>query len=168
MRFLICSSSIRIIACSLVLHLLPAAAQQPTSSQVELRYHGLRKLETEDSRRLEAKAVEILRSSEFNSSAPMWAWDESAIEKQYRQALEGDHFIVTYTPELEMSTGGGKVSVKMLVIGLLGTQYASSLHTVDGSGRIVGHAKYSGDLCIQMLNLVKSLPNTSLERTRDR
>ena len=98
----------------------------------------------------------------------MWAWDESAIVQQYRQVLDGDHFIVTYEPELEMSTEGGKVSVKTLVIGLLGTQYASSLHTVDGFGRVAGHAKYSGELCIQMLDMVKSLPNTSLERTRER
>jgi hypothetical protein len=42
-------------------------------------------------------------------------------------------------------------------VGLLGPQYASSVHTVDSSGRVVGHAKYSGVGCIQLLELVKSL-----------
>jgi hypothetical protein len=152
----------------LALHSLPAWAQQSSSSQVELRYHGFRELEPEESRRLEAKALEVLRSSQFNSSAPMWAWDESGIQKEYSRAIAGDHFVVTYIRSVEVGTDGGKVSVKRLVIGLLGTQFASSVHTVDDSGRIVGHAKYSGELCIQFLDFVEALPNKSPERTRDK
>jgi hypothetical protein len=167
MRHLAFSRFLLILAYLLVLHSLPAWAQHSSSSQVELRYHGFRELEPNESRRLEAKALEVLRSSEFNSSAPIWAWDESAIQKEYLHAIAGDHLVVTYTRPLEVSTEGGKVSVKKLVIGLLGTQFASSVHTVDDFGRIVGHAKYSGELCIQMLDLVKALHNKSLERTRE-
>ena len=67
-------------------------------------------------------------------------------------------------------TIGGEVTVRELVIGLNGSQYASSVHTVDGQGRVVGHAKYLGQLCIEIQELVNAVaskpPNKTMEPTR--
>jgi hypothetical protein len=160
MRYL----ALKLLAVAIVLagmQPLPARAQPPTSSSVILRYHGPVELHGADSLRVEALALDVLRSSNFNSSATKWAWDEEAIQHEYRSAISGDHLTVTYSPAAEINTVGGTLAVKELVVGLLGLQYASSVHTVDSSGRIVGHAKYSGVLCIQLLELVRSLPNNS-------
>ena len=168
MRYLGLTGLMQAVACLLALLSVPAEAQDPRASRVVLEYHGLQNLKADDSIRLESKALQVLRSSEFNSSEPRWAWDENAIRKEYSQALSGDHLEVTYSPAVDVNTEGGTITVSKLVIGLVREQYANSVHTVDGSGHVVGHAKYRGELCIQMLNLVKALPNTSLERSRDR
>ena len=146
----------------------PAHGKEPKASTLTLSYHGDLKLKAADSHKVEAMALEILRSSQFNSSAPLWQWDDAAIQKEYQLALAGDRLIVTYTPAEEVITEGGALSVKQLIVGLNGSQYASSVHTTDITGHVVGHAKYSGVLCIQLLDLVKSLPNKSLGRTHER
>jgi hypothetical protein len=53
--------------------------------------------------------------------------------------------------------------VKEIVIGLNGREYASSLYTIDEELRIVGHAKYSGPLCVEFLKLVKKLSGDANE-----
>jgi hypothetical protein len=44
--------------------------------------------------------------------------------------------------------------VAEIVIGLNRNDYASSLFTVDESGAVVGHAKYSGERCVEIMKAV--------------
>ena len=57
-----------------------------------------------------------------------------------------------------------------LMIGLNGSQYASSVHTIDSQGKLIGHAKYLGQLCIEMQDLAHTVasrsPNKTMEPTR--
>ena len=75
--------------------------------------------------------------------------------------LTVDTVAITYATPRMMKTIGGDLMVKEIVIGLNGSQYASSLHTVDDEGRVVGHAMYSGELCVKLLQLVESMDTTS-------
>lgn len=69
-----------------------------------------------------------------------------------------------------IKTIGGDITVRELIIGLNGSEYASSVHTVDGQGKLIGHAKYQGQLCVEIQELAKAAasesPNEMTEPTR--
>ncbi len=129
----------------------------PSSYALMLRY-GKGAVHTQKALQpLYAKALEVLVSSNFNSHAPGWEWDVSEILEGYRETLSGGHFLVSFKEPQKIQTVGGEVGIREIVIGLNGREYASSLYTIDDEGRVVGHAKYSGPLCVEFLTLVKEI-----------
>jgi len=96
-------------------------------------------------------AVELVQSSNFNTAAHAKILDLSvaAIQDQYRRAVAGDCLIVTYDRPLRLRTVGGDVSVVEIVIGF-GRSEADALFTIDESGRVVSHAKYSGRVAVEL------------------
>ena len=144
-----------------VMAFVAVAADNPVAAgpeySVSLQYEGASASSPDEYRRLHELAVEIVESSNFNSLHPLWKWDLAEILGGYRRAVDGRYLVVTYAEPRMFKTVGGELRVKEILIGLNGSQYASSLHTVDDEGRVVGHAKYSGELCIKMQQLVESM-----------
>jgi hypothetical protein len=105
--------------------------------------------------KLYAKAVEILESSNFNSRAPRWQWNMPEVHQQYRQTVAGKYLLISFEEPRKVTTIGGEVTAKEIIIGLNGREYASALFTIDDEDRLVGHAKHSGPLCVEFLKLVK-------------
>ena len=137
---------------------------------VSLRYGKEIALSHAEAETLYLKAMDVLESSNFNSRTPLWDWDVAVLLDEYRQAASGSYLLITFDDPQQVKTVGGVLGVREILIGLNGKEYASSLHTIDDEERIVGHAKYRGDLCIELLNMVKRLvapPNNALEQTRD-
>jgi len=110
---------------------------QPTPSAAE----ELRKL-----------AVELVQSSNFNTAAHPRILNQgvAAIHDQYRRVVAGDCVIVTFDRAMRLRTVGGDVSVVEIVIGLGRSDQADALFTIDESGRVVGHGKYSGPVAIEL------------------
>jgi hypothetical protein len=139
-------------------------------SAVVLRYSGNVILNHDDARTLFNKSVEILQSSNFNSSTPRWQWDEAKIGLEHGRSVSGKHVLITFNEPERIETVGGYVSARELVIGLNGAEVASPVHTVDADGKVVGHSKYLGQLCIELMNLVKEIavnsPNKAMGPTR--
>lgn len=121
---------------------------------LSLQYEGASPSSPGDYQQLYDLAVAIVESSNFNSRDPKWSWDLADVLSDYRRAVDGRYLLISFGSPRIIKTVGGDVMVKEILIGLNGSQYASSLHTVDDEGRIVGHSKYSGELCIQMYQLV--------------
>ena len=147
---------------------IAVAEPMPTGVALDLHFETDRWLTRDDTQRLYGKALLVLESSNFNSSAPLWGWDMSKVLAEYSDAVARDRLIITFTEPERISTVGGTIAVREIVIGLNRPDYASSLHTVDDQGQVVGHAKYNGFLCIEFLDLVKAiaLPNETMEPTR--
>jgi hypothetical protein len=124
---------------------------------ISLQYEGAAPASAYDFLQLYDLAVAIVESSNGNSRHPLWNWDLADILAGYRRAVDGRYLVITYATPRMMTTIGGDLMVKEIVIGLNGSQYASSLHTVDDEGRVVGHAMYSGELCVKLLQLVESM-----------
>jgi hypothetical protein len=82
--------------------------------------------------------------------------------------MNGGHLIVSFKSPEAFDTLGGKVTARKIVVGLNHQQVATSLHTIDENGRLIGHSKWSGVIGLEIVKVVKTLPNKSLERTRDR
>lgn len=134
-----------------------AATNAPLPADVVLRYGAKTALSHGAAQALYLKAVELLESSQFNSRSPRWNWDSAKILEEHRQVMTGRNLVVTFRQPQKVATMGGEVSVRQIVIGLDRPDYANSLHTIDEEGRVVGHGKYSGQLCIEFLKLVKTV-----------
>lgn len=141
---------------------LPAEEPKQTATAkpgytVTLRYGQPIALAPESVQVLYAKAVELLESSNFNSHAPRWEWNISQLHDDYRQSVAGKYLLISFPASQKIKSVGGELSVREIVIGLNRSDYASSLFTIDDEGRIVGHGKYSGGLCIELLQVVKKI-----------
>ena len=106
---------------------------------------------------LYAKAMDFLVSSNFNSSIPKWKeqWGIAKIQDGYRNTIRGNYLLVSFKDPQKIKTVGGEITVLEIVVGLNGQQYADALFTIDDEGRIISHAKYSGVLGVEFLNLVR-------------
>ena len=133
-----------------------AATSKPDYT-VTLRYGKQRALAPEAIQALYSKAIEVLESSNFNSRAPRWQWNISKLHQDYRETVAGKYLLISFPAPQKMKTVGGEISVREILIGLNRSDYASSLFTIDDEGRIVGHGKYSGGLCIELLQVVKKI-----------
>ena len=127
------------------------ANEDPRGPTLELHYGGEKALSERWVSKLYAKAVELLESSNFNSRAPLWQWNMAEVERQYRQTLAGNYLLISFQEPTKFTTTGGNVTVKEIIVGLPG----GALFTIDDEDRLVGHAKYSGPLCVEFLKLVK-------------
>lgn len=139
-----------------------ADAEEPSADTesdytLTLRYGKATPLSPEAVESLYAKTVELLETSNFNSRAPLWEWNMSEILEGYRRTVAGKYLLVSFNEPRTFKTIGGEVSVREIVIGLNRPDFASALFTIDDEGRIVGHAKYSGLLCIDFLKLAKKI-----------
>jgi hypothetical protein len=137
-----------------------ADTNQPAATNgftLTLRYGEERALSQEVVQPLYSKAVELLESSNFNSRAPRWEWNMSEILEVHRKTVSGKYLLVSFKEPRKIKTVGGEITVREIIIGLNRTDYASSLFTIDDEGRIVGHAKYSGPLCVGLLQFVKKI-----------
>ena len=131
----------------------------PNDFALTLRHGKERVLSPEAVQTLFSKAAELLASSNFNSrgSRPGPDWDILRLHNEYRQTVSGKYLLVSFKKPRKTKTIGGEVSVSEIVIGLNRPDYASALFTVDEEGRIIGHAKYSGRLCVEFLKLVRKI-----------
>jgi hypothetical protein len=125
--------------------------------KVKLQYGKDVTLKQEAAEMLRAKAIELLETSNFNSRAPGWEWDLAKIQASYRKAVAGNYLLVTFEEAQTIKTVRGDVSVREIVIALNRSDYADSLLTVDNENRVVGHSKYSGPLCVKLLEVVKGV-----------
>jgi hypothetical protein len=97
-------------------------------------------------------AVEFVQSSNFNTATHPRILNLSvaAVQDHYRRAVAGDCLIVTWERPVRFRTVGGDVSLVEIVIGLGRRDYADALFTIDETGRVIEHGKYSGALGIEL------------------
>ena len=118
---------------------------------------------------LYARALEILKSSNFNSfnqipqnpqsgkPAKDSDWGISYIQQAYRKVVAGNYLLVRFNEPQKIKTVGADLTVLEIVIGLNGTDIAGPVFSIDEEGRVVSHAKYSGPKCFNLLDLIKEL-----------
>lgn len=103
------------------------------------------------------QTMDILKSSNFNSrqaGGPLTN-DIPLDQDRYRATIQqGKYLLVTFRDPVTVQTVGGAVTVREIVIGLNRTDYAGDLFTIDDENRLVTHGKYSGALCVQLMETV--------------
>jgi len=144
-----------------VIALVVLSAPATPAGKVELVYPGARALSQADADELSRLALKFVEGSNFNSGGKhprvFPAREEAARQERYRQAVRGNHLVVTLPTPRSVQTVGGPVEVLEIVIGLNRPQYASSLHTITSRGRVLEHGKYPGNVGIELIEAVKAL-----------
>ena len=74
----------------------------------------------------------------------------------YHKALAGNCVTVTFPLPRLIKTHGNDMVVSRIVVGLNRPDYAEGLFTLDGTGSVAGHGKYSGELCIVLMRTIKN------------
>ncbi len=98
-------------------------------------------------------ALRLLQSSNLHSGPDdaQRIFRAAEVQAHYRKEVAGRYLLVSYPTAQSMHTVGGQVRVREIVIGLNRDDYANSLFTIDDTGRIVEHAKFSGVVCTELL-----------------
>src|SRR5438128_2368729 len=125
------------------------------AGKVKLVYPGGPALSQADADALSRLALKFVEGSNFNSGGShprvFPAREEAARQERYREVVRGNYLVVTLPAVRSVQTVGGPVEVLEIVIGLNRPQYASSLHTITGRGRVIEHGKYPGNVGIELI-----------------
>ncbi len=154
MKTYLLSVALFIVGCNFPVH----AAEQLTP--VELYSNGKNlELSELDQNKLLEQALQLLKTSNHNSGkeAKNNLFTLHGVQNDYRATVAGKFLVCRFQPSKKVTTVGGDIFASEIVIGLNGAQYASSLFTVDKDGSVVGHAKYSGELCVKILEAINNI-----------
>lgn len=134
-------------------------ASEPAPS-VELHLHDRQTtLSAAGKQQLAQEALQLVKSSNFHSGPgdKYHFFTLTGVQNDYRREVAGKYLLVSFSTARAIKTTGGDVTVSEVVIGLNRNDYASSLFTIDGTGRVVAHTKYSGERCIEIFKTIKQL-----------
>ena len=80
-------------------------------------------------------------------------------QRHYRTTVKDNYLTLSFKTPRRIHTIGGSVNTYEIVIGM-GKQYADALFTINSTGRIIQHVKYSGVLATNLLKTVKEITNS--------
>ena len=122
-----------------------------------VNYPGADHLDVATQQSLDALAVDLLKTSNFNSlnHGKLLQSTIPGIQERYRKTISGHYMVLSFNSEQNFKTIGGDVRLFEIIIGLNASEYADALFTIDPEGRVIEHAKYSGTKSIQLLKAVK-------------
>jgi hypothetical protein len=107
--------------------------------------------------RLRQQLTSLLKSSNFNSGPgdKYRIFTSSGLQQDYRDAIAtGEYLLMTLSPAQKISTIGGEVTVAEIVVGMRSPGSKNSVFTIDESGTIICHAKYSGEVYMELKKTV--------------
>lgn len=130
---------------------------------VEIRlYMGKEITLTEKSHvKLRQLAITLVKTSNFNTAihAKLLKKTPAKIQRSYRATVRDNYLTLSFKTPRSINTIGGSVNTREIVIGM-GKQYADALFTIDSTGRVIQHIKYSGVLATNLLKTVKEITNS--------
>jgi hypothetical protein len=133
-------------------------AAMARADNVELHFGDIPPLTEKTREELTSKALEIVRTSNFNTLMHTNVLKEETVPKvqgAYRKTVSDFYLLISFDAPREVKTVGGLIKVQEIVIGLSKEQVAGPLFTIDEQGRIIEHAKYSGPDCIKLMGFVR-------------
>ncbi len=89
------------------------------------------------------QAIQLVESSVFTPATP-------EMEGSYRKALDGTSLLVTLPLEQQIQTTRGPVAAKEILLVLNRKEAVTALFTIDASGKVAAHPKYSGRICSEI------------------
>jgi hypothetical protein len=105
---------------------------------------------------IEAKVIELLKTSNFNSEDHPDKFPDGVrgVQRSYRDTLAGQYLVVAFPEPRQFELIRGQATAIEVVVGLNNPQYADALFTFDSDGRTVEHSKFSGRLATELKELI--------------
>lgn len=129
---------------------------------VELHFRNKQVVLTEPGQQRASRlAMQLLETSNFHSGPgdKYHMFTLSDTQRKYRQVVAGKFLLVSFPEPRKVTTIGGEIVVSEIVLGLNRDDYAMGLFTIDATGSVVAHSKYSGVHCVEILKTVKQFAN---------
>lgn len=107
--------------------------------------------------RLRHQLTSLLKSSNFHSGGgdKYRLFTPSGVQQDYRDtAATGEYLLMIFSPAQKISTVGGEITAAEIVVGLRSPGSKNSVFTIDQSGAIISHAKYSGEVYLELKKTV--------------
>lgn len=150
------------VLCTLLLTGFLAAAYGKEALPVVQLFAGDKQVGLPESAqtRLRQQVTDLLKSSNFHSGAgdKHHLFTSSDVQQDYRDMLAaGEYLLMTLSPAQKIGTVGGEVTAAEVVVGLRGPGGKNTIFTIDESGRIISHAKYSGASYLDLNKTVAQL-----------
>ena len=138
--------------CLVALLAAPSARAEPATITIPLRLNNAPDSEHPSAHSIGALASRLVLSSNFNSYTRPDVIGKSfpEIQARYREVAAGNNLVITYASPVQFHTVGGDLWVFEIVIGLGRPDRVDALFTIDNSGRVVEHEKYSGELAVEL------------------
>jgi hypothetical protein len=147
-----------VLCAALLTSLLPAAYAEGALPTVRLlagdKQVGLTEVVQA---RLCQQVTALVKSSNFHSGPgdKYHVFTFSGVQQDYRDAVAtGEYLLVILSPPQKIGTVGGEVTVAEIVVGLRGPGGRNSVFTIDQSGTIISHAKYAGEVYVELKKTV--------------
>ncbi len=147
-----------LVLCAALLVGFATPSHAAASATAELHLAGkVRVLSEQAQQALCLQAIQLVETSNFHSDPGDHShiFKRPQVQSDYRREVAGKFLLIGFPTPRKIKTIGGEITVSEIVVGLNRDGFASSLFTIDDSGRVIGHAKYSGERCIQLLNAVR-------------
>ena len=103
--------------------------------------------------RLRRQLTALLQSSNFHSGPDdkRSVFTFPGVQQDYRDTVAaGKYLLLIFSSAQKISTAGGEVTVTEIIVGLRRPHSKNSVFTIDDSGRVIGHAKYSGTIFVEL------------------
>lgn len=135
------------------------AGYAAVTATIELHYGKPTQLSEPQRLALQSSAMRLVESSNFNSERHREILKATPVQTHavYRKTIAGRYLLVSFGAPQRINTVGGEIVVREIVVGLNRPDYADSLFTIDAEGRVITHGKYSGGLCIELMNEVSKV-----------
>jgi hypothetical protein len=107
--------------------------------------------------RLRQQITDLLKSSNFHSGPgdKYHVFTFSGVQQDYRDTVAtGEYLLMTLSPAQKIVTVGGEVTAAEILVGLRGPSGKNTVFTIDDSGTIISHAKYSGAIYLELKQTV--------------
>ncbi len=110
--------------------------------------------------RVRQQLTGLVKASNFHSGVGdhYHLFTSSGVQQDYRDAVAaGEYLLMIFSPAQKIETLSGDVSVAEIVVGLRSPNGRNCLFTIDESGTIVSHAKYSAEILLDLKKTVGQL-----------
>jgi hypothetical protein len=109
--------------------------------------------------RLRQQITDLVKSSNFHSGPgdKYHIFTFSGVQQDYRDTVaSGEYLLMRLSPAQKIATLEGEVTAAEIVVGLRlhGSGGRNTVFTIDESGTIISHAKYSGEIYLELMKTV--------------
>jgi hypothetical protein len=107
--------------------------------------------------KLQEQIVALVQTSNFHSGPGdgFHVFTAAGVQQDYRDVVAGgEYLLLVLSPAKKIGTVGGEIRVAEVVVGMRGPTGKNTVFTIDESGALVSHAKYSGEVYLELKKTV--------------
>jgi hypothetical protein len=106
---------------------------------------------------LQQQIITLVESSNFHSGRgdTYRIFTAAGVQQDYRDTVAGGEYVLLLlSPAKKIGTAGGEITAAEVVIGMRGPTFRNTVFTIDETGAVVSHGKYSGVVYLELKKMI--------------